>query len=167
MTFDRNHGPRILETLDRLAREKILILDGAMGTMIQRHQFTESDFRAERFKSHAKDLRGNNDLLTLTQPQAIKDIHIQYLEAGADIIETNTFSSTTIAQADYALESLAYELNFEGARLAKEACDEVEKKTGVKRFVAGSIVGDDPGGEPAVHGVRRIGECLVRNHVAE
>ena len=139
MTFDRNHGPRILETLDRLAREKILILDGAMGTMIQRHQFTESDFRAERFKSHAKDLRGNNDLLTLTQPQAIKDIHIQYLEAGADIIETNTFSSTTIAQADYALESLAYELNFEGARLAKEACDEVEKKTGVKRFVAGSI----------------------------
>jgi 5-methyltetrahydrofolate--homocysteine methyltransferase len=107
--------------------------------MIQRHQFTESDFRAERFKSHAKDLRGNNDLLTLTQPQAIKDIHIQYLEAGADIIETNTFSSTTIAQADYGLESLAYELNFEGARLAREACDEVEKKTGVKRFVAGSI----------------------------
>jgi len=139
MTFDKDHGPRILETLDRLAREKILILDGAMGTMIQRHQFTESDFRAERFKSHAKDLRGNNDLLTLTQPQAIKDIHIQYLEAGADIIETNTFSSTTIAQADYGLESLAYELNFEGARLAKEACDEVEKKTGVKRFVAGSI----------------------------
>jgi 5-methyltetrahydrofolate--homocysteine methyltransferase len=139
MTFDKDHGPRILETLDRLAREKILILDGAMGTMIQRHQFTESDFRAERFKSHAKDLRGNNDLLTLTQPQAIKDIHIQYLEAGADIIETNTFSSTTIAQADYGLESLAYELNFEGARLAREACDEVEKKTGVKRFVAGSI----------------------------
>ncbi|MGA3063121.1 MAG: methionine synthase [Methylocystis sp.] len=139
MTFDKDHGPRILETLDRLAREKILILDGAMGTMIQRHQFTESDFRAERFKSHAKDLRGNNDLLTLTQPQAINDIHIQYLEAGADIIETNTFSSTTIAQADYGLESLAYELNFEGARLAKEACDEVEKKTGVKRFVAGSI----------------------------
>ena len=139
MTFNKDHGPRILETLDRLAREKILILDGAMGTMIQRHQFTESDFRAERFKSHAKDLRGNNDLLTRTQPQAIKDIHIQYLEAGADIIETNTFSSTTIAQADYGLESLAYELNFEGARLAREACDEVEKKTGVKRFVAGSI----------------------------
>jgi 5-methyltetrahydrofolate--homocysteine methyltransferase len=139
MTFNKDHGPRILETLHRLAREKILILDGAMGTMIQRHQFTESDFRAERFKSHAKDLRGNNDLLTLTQPQAIKDIHIQYLEAGADIIETNTFSSTTIAQADYGLESLAYELNFEGARLAREACDEVEKKTGVKRFVAGSI----------------------------
>jgi len=139
MTFDKDHGPRILETLDSLAREKILILDGAMGTMIQRHQFTESDFRGERFASHAKDLRGNNDLLTLTQPQAIKDIHIQYLEAGADIIETNTFSSTTIAQADYGLKSLAYELNFEGARLAREACDEVEKKTGVKRFVAGSI----------------------------
>jgi 5-methyltetrahydrofolate--homocysteine methyltransferase len=139
MTFDKAYGPRILETLDRLAREKILILDGAMGTMIQRHQFTESDFRGERFANLAKDLRGNNDLLTLTQPQAIKDIHVQYLEAGADIIETNTFSSTTIAQADYGLEHLAYELNFEGARLAREACDEVEKKTGVKRFVAGSI----------------------------
>jgi len=139
MTFDKDHGPRILETLDRLAREKILILDGAMGTMIQRHQFTEGDFRGERFANHAKDLRGNNDLLTLTQPQAIKDIHLQYLEAGADLIETNTFSSTTIAQADYGLESLAYELNYEGARLAREACDEVERKTGVKRFVAGSI----------------------------
>ncbi len=93
MTFDRNHGPKILATLDELAREKILMLDGAMGTMIQRHQFTESDFRGERFANHAKDLRGNNDLLTLTQPTAIKDIHIHYLEAGADIIETNTFSS--------------------------------------------------------------------------
>ncbi len=139
MTFDKAHGPKILETLDRLAREKILILDGAMGTMIQRHKFTEEDFRGERFKGHAKDLRGNNDLLILTQPRAIKDIHIQYLEAGADIIETNTFSSTTIAQADYGLEELAFELNLEGARLARQACDEVEKKTGVKRFVAGSM----------------------------
>jgi 5-methyltetrahydrofolate--homocysteine methyltransferase len=139
MTFDKAHGPKILETLDRLAREKILILDGAMGTMIQRHKFTEEDFRGERFKGHAKDLRGNNDLLILTQPRAIKDIHIQYLEAGADIIETNTFSSTTIAQADYGLEDLAFELNREGARLARQACDEVEKKTGVKRFVAGSM----------------------------
>ncbi len=139
MTFDKSHGPKILATLDKLASEKILILDGAMGTMIQRHEFGEADFRGLRFKDHAKDLRGNNDLLTLTQPGAIKDIHIQYLEAGADIIETNTFSSTTIAQADYGLESLAYELNLEGARLARQACDEVEKRTGVKRFVAGSI----------------------------
>jgi 5-methyltetrahydrofolate--homocysteine methyltransferase len=139
MTFDKAHGPSILKTLEALAQEKILILDGAMGTMIQRHKFTEEDFRAERFKNHAKDLRGNNDLLILTQPAAIKDIHIQYLEAGADIIETNTFSSTTIAQADYGLEDLAYELNREGARLAREACDEIEKKTGVKRFVAGSM----------------------------
>ncbi len=139
MTFDKAHGPSILKTLEALAQKKILILDGAMGTMIQRHKFTEDDFRAERFKNHAKDLRGNNDLLILTQPTAIKDIHIQYLEAGADIIETNTFSSTTIAQADYGLEDLAYELNREGARLAREACDEIEKKTGVKRFVAGSM----------------------------
>ncbi len=139
MTFDKDHGPKILATLEKLANEKILILDGAMGTMIQRHEFKEADFRGERFKNHAKDLRGNNDLLTLTQPEAIKAIHIQYLEAGADLIETNTFSSTTIAQADYGLESLAYELNFEGARLARQACDEVEKRTGVKRFVAGSM----------------------------
>jgi 5-methyltetrahydrofolate--homocysteine methyltransferase len=139
MNFDKDHGPKIRRELEARANERILILDGAMGTMVQRHKFTEEDFRGERFKAHAKDLRGNNDLLTLTQPAAIKDIHVQYLEAGADIIETNTFSATTIAQADYALESIAYELNFEGARLARAACDEVEKKTGVKRFVAGSI----------------------------
>jgi 5-methyltetrahydrofolate--homocysteine methyltransferase len=139
MTFDRNYGPKLQQTLEKLARERILLLDGAMGTMIQRHKFTESDFRGERFQKHPKDLRGNNDLLTLTQPNAIKDIHLAYLEAGSDIVETNTFSSTTIAQADYGLEHLAFELNREGARLAREAADEIEKKTGVKRFVAGSI----------------------------
>ena len=139
MKLDKSYGPDILRTLEAIARERILVLDGAMGTMIQRHKFTESDFRGERFVDHRKDLRGNNDLLTLTQPQAIRDIHVAYLEAGADIIETNTFSSTSIAQADYGLEDLVFELNREGARLARSAADEVEKKTGVKRFVAAAF----------------------------
>ncbi|PWB89956.1 methionine synthase [Methylocystis sp. MitZ-2018] len=139
MTFETSHGPNILKALDEAASRRILILDGAMGTMIQRHKFEEADFRGGRFTDHAKDLRGNNDLLTLTQPDAIKAIHIAYLEAGADIIETNTFSSTTIAQADYGLEHLAFELNCEGARLARAAADEVAAKTGVRRFVAGSL----------------------------
>ncbi|MBG0794854.1 methionine synthase [Methylocystis sp. H62] len=139
MTFETSHGPNILKALDEAASRRILILDGAMGTMIQRHKFEETDFRGARFTDHAKDLRGNNDLLTLTQPDAIKAIHVAYLEAGADIIETNTFSSTTIAQADYGLEHLAFELNCEGARLARAAADEVAAKTGVRRFVAGSL----------------------------
>ena len=139
MTFETSHGPNILKALDEAASRRILILDGAMGTMIQRHTFAETDFRGARFTAHAKDLRGNNDLLTLTQPDAIKAIHVAYLEAGADIIETNTFSSTTIAQADYGLEHLAFELNCEGARLARAAADEVAAKTGVRRFVAGSL----------------------------
>lgn len=139
MTFDKNYGPNILKALEEAATSRILILDGAMGTMIQRHKFEEADFRAARFVDHAKDLKGNNDLLILTQPQAIKAIHKQYLEAGADIIETNTFSATTIAQADYGLESIVFELNREGAKLAREAADEVAAATGVRRFVAGSM----------------------------
>ncbi|MDP3553591.1 methionine synthase [Methylocystis sp.] len=139
MTFETSHGPNILKALEEAASRRILILDGAMGTMIQRHKFEEADFRGARFTDHAKDLRGNNDLLTLTQSDAIKAIHVAYLEAGADIIETNTFSSTTIAQADYGLEHLAFELNCEGARLARAAADEVAAKTGVRRFVAGSL----------------------------
>jgi 5-methyltetrahydrofolate--homocysteine methyltransferase len=139
MSFDTNHGPKILAALEKAASERILVLDGAMGTMIQRHKFTEADFRGERFEDHPKDLRGNNDLLTLTQPQAIEAIHRAYLEAGADIIETNTFSCTTIAQADYGLESIVYELNLEGARLARHAADAVARETGVPRFVAGSM----------------------------
>src|SRR5579862_3467374 len=99
------------KTLDRLLAQRILVLDGAMGTMVQRYQLTEADFRGERFRSHAKDLRGNNDVLVLTRPDIISEIHRQYLEAGADIIETNTFSGTAIAQGDYALESCVYELN--------------------------------------------------------
>ena len=99
--------------LDRTLTERIMFLDGAMGTMIQRHRFTEADFRGERFASHPKDfLKGNNDLLSLTQPDAIYGIHCAYLEAGSDLIETNTFSGTTIAQADYLMEDLAYELNY-------------------------------------------------------
>ena len=139
MMFDKAYGPNILKALEAAASRRILILDGAMGTMIQRHKFEEADFRGARFNDHAKDLRGNNDLLTLTQPDAIKAIHVAYLEAGADIIETNTFSSTTIAQADYGLEHLAFELNREGARLARTAADDVASKSGVRRFVAGSL----------------------------
>ncbi len=126
--------------LERALAGRILILDGAMGTMIQRYTLTEGDFRGERFAHHGRDLRGNNDLLILTRPDVISAIHGQYLEAGADIIETNTFSSTAIGQADYALEPLAYELNVEGARLAKAACLEWTARSPERpRFVAGSI----------------------------
>lgn len=126
--------------LRALASERILVLDGAMGTMIQDLRLDEAGFRAERFKDWGQDLKGNNDLLNLTQPDAIRDIHVAYLEAGADIVATNTFSSTQIAQADYAMEELAYELNLEGARLAKEACRIVEARDPSRpRFAAGAI----------------------------
>lgn len=123
-----------------ILKERILVLDGAMGTMIQRHPLEEADFRGERFKDHAYLVKGNNDLLSITRPDIIKDIHRQYFEAGADIIETNTFSSTTIAQADYHLESIAYELNFQSAKIAREVADEFTKKDSSKpRFVAGAL----------------------------
>jgi 5-methyltetrahydrofolate--homocysteine methyltransferase len=125
--------------LTDLARERILVLDGAMGTMIQRLNFDEAAFRGARFADFHRDLRGNNDLLILTQPDAIETIHAQYLRAGADIVATNTFSSTSIAQADYDLSELAYELNREGARLARSAADTVQAEDGKPRFVAGSI----------------------------
>ncbi|MGB3272923.1 MAG: methionine synthase [Xanthobacteraceae bacterium] len=125
--------------LRTLARERILVLDGAMGTMIQALQYDEAAFRGVRFKEFHRDLRGNNDLLILTQPQAIEDIHAAYLRAGADIVATNTFSSTSIAQADYDLSDLAYELNREGARLARAAATRVEAEDGRARFVAGAI----------------------------
>jgi 5-methyltetrahydrofolate--homocysteine methyltransferase len=122
------------------AAKRILVLDGAMGTLIQGLKLTEADFRGERFKDWPRDLRGNNDLLILTRPDAIRDFHLQYLRAGADIVETNTFASTAIAQADYGMESLAYELNREGARLAREAADTVTAETPDRpRFVAGAI----------------------------
>ncbi|MDW5287456.1 homocysteine S-methyltransferase family protein [Formosa sp. PL04] len=121
-------------------QERILVLDGAMGTMLQRYNFSEDDFRGERFKDYPSSLKGNNDLLSLTQPQAIADIHRKYFEAGADIVETNTFSGTTIAMADYNMEDLVYELNFESARIAKQVAEEMTKENPDKpRFVAGSI----------------------------
>jgi 5-methyltetrahydrofolate--homocysteine methyltransferase len=126
--------------LEQLLARRILVLDGAMGTMIQRHKLTEADFRGERFRNHSRDLRGDNDLLVLTRPDVIADIHRQYLAAGADIIETCTFSGTSIAQSDYGLESIVYELNLEGARLARAAADEWTAKTPDRpRFVAGSM----------------------------
>jgi 5-methyltetrahydrofolate--homocysteine methyltransferase len=121
------------------ARERILVLDGAMGTMIQGLAYDEAAFRGEQFKDFHRDLRGNNDLLILTQPQAIEDIHADYLRAGADIVATNTFSSTSIAQADYELSSIVYEMNREGARLARNAAARVTAEDGKQRFVAGAL----------------------------
>jgi 5-methyltetrahydrofolate--homocysteine methyltransferase len=127
-------------TIQSLLKQRILILDGAMGTMIQRYKLEETDYRGERFKAWGCDLKGNNDLLSLTQPHIIKEIHTQYLEAGADIIETNTFSATKTAMADYQMEELVYEINVAGAKLAREAADEMEAKTpDYPRFVAGVL----------------------------
>ena len=126
--------------LDKIVRDRILILDGAMGTMIQRHKLTEEGYRGTRFADFHTDIQGNNDILSLTQPDIIRDIHAEYLRAGSDIIGTNTFSSTTIAQADYDMEHLAYELNFHGARLAREACDAAEAEDPDRpRYVAGAL----------------------------
>src|SRR3977135_2293871 len=121
------------------ARERIWVLDGAMGTMIQGLEYDEAAFRGARFADFHRDLRGNNDLLILTQPRAIVDIHAEYLRAGADIVATNTFSSTSIAQADYDLSGIAYEMNREGARLARAAAERVSAEAGRPRFVAGAI----------------------------
>ncbi len=122
------------------AAKRILVLDGAMGTMIQTLKLTEAEFRGERFRDWPRDVRGNNDLLILTKPDAIRAFHLDYLRAGADIVESNTFASTSIAQADYGMEGLAYELNREGARLAREAADIVTAETPERsRFVAGAI----------------------------
>ncbi|HMJ68013.1 MAG TPA: homocysteine S-methyltransferase family protein [Cyclobacteriaceae bacterium] len=123
-----------------ILKKRIMVLDGAMGTMIQRHKLEENDFRGEELKDHPHPLKGNNDLLSITRPDIIKDIHRQYFEAGADIAETNTFGSTWVAQADYHLESYVYRINFEAAKLAKEVADEFTAKEPHKpRFVAGSM----------------------------
>jgi 5-methyltetrahydrofolate--homocysteine methyltransferase len=128
------------KTIQDCLKERILIIDGAMGTMIQRHKLQEADYRGERFKDWHTDVKGNNDLLSITQPQIITGIHKEYLDAGADIIETNTFSSTSIAQADYEMQSLAYELNVASAKCARAAADEYTAKDPSKpRFVAGAI----------------------------
>jgi 5-methyltetrahydrofolate--homocysteine methyltransferase len=128
------------DELRQLLAQRLLILDGAMGTMVQRHGLTEADYRGQRFADHAKDLKGNNDLLVLTRPDVIGGIHSAYLDADADIIETCTFNSTAVSQADYKLEALVYELNFEGAKLARNLCDAATAKTPNKpRFVAGVL----------------------------
>jgi 5-methyltetrahydrofolate--homocysteine methyltransferase len=127
-------------TIQEAIKKNILILDGAMGTMLQRYNFSEEDFRGERFKDFPHPLKGNNDLLSITQPHAIRDVHAAYYEAGADIVETNTFSGTTIGMADYFLEDLVYELNYESAKIARQVADEFTAKNPEKpRFVAGSI----------------------------
>jgi len=132
------HNPNAKQQLTEALKKRILILDGAMGTMIQRHAFEEDDFRGERFKNHNSELKGNNDLLILTQADAIQGIHEAYLEAGSDIIETNTFNATSISQADYGLEALVYELNCEGAKLARKAADKYSTPDR-PRFVAGGL----------------------------
>ena len=124
--------------LPELLRQRIVILDGAMGTMIQRYKLGEADYRGERFKDHPKDLKGNNELLQFTRPDVIREIHEQYLAAGADIIETNTFGATSVAQDDYGLASVAREMNVVGARLAREACDRFESAD-KPRFAAGAL----------------------------
>ena len=124
-----------MKTIQDCLKERILVIDGAMGTMIQRHKLAEADYRGERFKNWHCDIKGNNDLLNITQPEIIIGIHLQYLEAGADIIETNTFSSTSIAMADYEMQSLAYELNVAAAQCAREAI----KRSGKEAWVAGAI----------------------------
>jgi len=131
-------GSEIRAALEAAARERILVIDGAMGTEIQNIRLSEEDFRGERFAQWNHPLKGNNDLLILTQPDAIRAIHLSYFEAGADIVETNTFSCTSIAQADYGMQDLAYELNREGARLAREAAVLAQAKDGRRRFVAGA-----------------------------
>ena len=125
-----------MSSIKQAIKERILVLDGAMGTMLQRYNFSEADFRGKHFKDFPHSLKGNNDLLSLTQPEAVKEVHRQYFQAGADIVETNTFSGTTIGMADYHLEDFVYELNFQSAKIAREVADEFTDKP---RFVAGSI----------------------------
>src|SRR5881409_141773 len=127
------------ETLHRIAAERILVLDGAMGTMIQALKLDEEGYRGARFDAWNREVRGNNDLLILTQPDAIRDIHLAYYRAGADIVSTNTFSSTSIAQSDYGMQDIAYELNLEGAQLARAAADQAQAEDNRPRFVAGAI----------------------------
>ncbi|HZJ36143.1 MAG TPA: homocysteine S-methyltransferase family protein [Gillisia sp.] len=129
-----------MSKLEEILSKRILVLDGAMGTMLQEYKFTEEDFRGERFANWPVSLKGNNDLLSLTQPKAIADIHRKYFQAGADIVETNTFSGTTIAMADYRMEELVYELNYESAKIAKKVAQELTLENPDKpRFVAGAM----------------------------
>ncbi len=124
--------------LPQILKERIVVLDGAMGTMIQRHRLGEADYRGERFKDHGRSLKGNNDLLQISRPDIVRAIHEQYLHAGADIVETNTFGATSVAQADYGLEAAAREMNVAGARIAREVCDAFATPD-KPRFVAGAL----------------------------
>lgn len=128
-----------IKILEKLMKERIVITDGAMGTMLQAYKFTEEDFCGDRFKNRDKQLQGNNDVLNITQPDAVRDVHLEYFRAGSDIVGTNTFGSTSIAQADYGLEDAVSELNESGARLARDAADIAEKEDGNPRFVAGAL----------------------------
>ena len=140
MTQTKWHDPERVEKLFDAAENRILLLDGAMGTMIQGEKLEEDDFRGDRFGDHDDDLKGNNDLLVLTRPDLVKRIHKDFMEVGCDLVETNTFNANRISQADYSLEDLSEEINVEAARLAREACDEIEKETPDKpRFVVGTI----------------------------
>ena len=140
MTQTKWHNPARVEKMFDALADRILLLDGAMGTMIQGEKLDEDDFRGERFADHEDDLKGNNDLLTLTRPDLIKKIHKEFMAVGCDLVETNTFNANRISQADYSLEEVSKEINFEAARIAREACDEIEKDTPDKpRFVVGTI----------------------------
>jgi len=140
VSFNNNNSRFQMSKIREEIQKRILVLDGAMGTMLQAYQFSEDDFRGKRFAEHPSPLKGNNDLLSITQPQAIKDVHAKYFDAGADIVETNTFSATTIAMADYDLEDIVYDLNYESAKIAKEVAAKFTQKEPHKpRFVAGSI----------------------------
>ncbi|RYG65506.1 methionine synthase, partial [bacterium] len=127
------------EQLHSILRERILVIDGAMGSMIQNYELSEADFRGERFKEHPRDLKGNNDVLVLTRPDVVTEIHLDYFKAGADIAETNSFSLTAIGQADYGLEAYVHELNVAAVKVARDAAIEAEKLDGRPRFVAGAI----------------------------
>ena len=136
MTLSLSERAERLETLETALQERILVLDGAAGTFIQQYQLDEAGYRGARFADWTSDIKGNNDILILSRPEIVREMHDAYLKVGADIVETNTFSATTIAQADYGMEDLAYELNFEGARIARAAADAAD---GPMRFVAGAI----------------------------
>ena len=140
MTLSPDVRPDVTEELTAALRDRILVLDGAMGTMIQRHRLDEADYRGERFADWPSDLKGNNDLLSLTRPDLVRSIHEEYLQAGADIVETNTFNAQRISLADYDMQDLAYEMNLVSARLARAACDGVTtREPGRPRYVAGAL----------------------------
>ena len=163
LSVQRRHGhySTRAEFLGQL-KERILVLDGAMGTMIQALKLDEEGYRGARFDAWNREVRGNNDLLNLSRPDAVRDIHLAYFRAGADIVSTNTFSSTAIAQADYGMEGIAYELNQAGATLAREAAAQAEKEDGRRRFVAGAL---GPDQSHRVDLARRRQSRLPRHHL--